>query len=325
MSNRTAKLVAAIFASILAGANFAAVAENATKTPDSCLAGPKGAPSAGGHWYYRIDRATKRHCWYLGEEKDKTAAAAPQDAAASNAEPAAAAAPPTNLVPPQANATVRKSIADAHAELPSQQARADQGAGVNVQPGNSGVVATAGIQNSQRAVAPDTAVAPDAPTQPSIITSRWPDSAGVSSSNNPQIAAADPPASAPANAKAAPQPAPAASPVALAAADAPLQRQSGSGSTQMLLMVMAAALALAGVTASLVFRFGRAAGAQPGFRDDRRAIWDSVDTDRSSPSMFPNENVPRWRDQIARDPRPPDDPERRLKEMLARLARSAAD
>jgi hypothetical protein len=315
MSNRTAKFVAAIFASILAGANFAAVAENATKPADSCLSGPKGAPSAGSHWYYHIDRATKRHCWYLGEGKDKTAAAAPpQDAAASPAEPAAAAAPPTNLVPPQANATVRKSIADAHAELPSPQARPDQGAGVNVQPGNSGAAATAAIQNSQPAVAPD------APPEPSIITSRWPDSAGVSSSNNPQIAAADPPASAPANAKAAPQPAPAASPVALAAADAPLQRQSGS--TQMLLMVMAAALALAGVTASLVFRFGRAAGAQPGFRDDRRAIWDSVDTDRSSPSMFPNENVPRWRDQIARDPRPPDDPERRLKEMLARLARS---
>jgi hypothetical protein len=319
MSNRTAKFVAAIFASILAGANFAAVAENATKTPDSCLAGPKGAPSAGGHWYYRIDRATKRHCWYLGEEKDKTAAAAPQDATASTAAPAAAAGPPTNLVPPQANASVRKSIADAHAELPSPQAPPDQGAGVNVQPGNSSAAATAGIQNSRPAVAPD------APAEPSIITSRWPDSAGVSSSNNPQIAAADPPAGPPASARAAPQPAPAASPVALAAADAPLQRQSGSGSTQMLLIVMAAALALAGVTASLVFRFGRAAGAQPGFRDDRRAIWDSVDTDRSSPSMFPNENVPRWRDQIARDPRPPDDPERRLKEMLARLARNAAD
>jgi hypothetical protein len=314
MSNRTAKFVAAIFASILAGANFAAVAENATKPADSCLSGPKGAPSAGSHWYYHIDRATKRHCWYLGEGKDKTAAAAPQDAAASPAEPAAAAAPPTNLVPPQANASVRKSIADAHAELPSPQARPDQGAGVTVQPGNSGAAATAAIQYSQPAVAPD------ATAQPSIITSRWPDSAGVSSSNDPQMAAADPSASPPANAKTAPQPAPAASPVALAAADAPLQRQSGS--TQMLLMVMAAALALAGVTASLVFRFGRAAGAQTGFRDDRRAIWDSVDTDRSSQSMFPNENVPRWRDQIARDPRPPDDPERRLKEMLARLARS---
>src|SRR5260370_831064 len=100
MSNRTAKLVAAIFASILAGANFAA------------------------------------------------------------------AAPPTNLVPPQANATVRKSIADAHAELPSPQARPDQGAGVDVQPGNSGAAATAGIQNSPPAAAPD------APAQPSIITSR---------------------------------------------------------------------------------------------------------------------------------------------------------
>jgi len=82
MANRTAKFVAAIFASFLAGANFAAVAENAAKPADSCLSGPKGAVPAGGHWYYRIDRATKRHCWYIGEEKDKTAAAVPRDAAA---------------------------------------------------------------------------------------------------------------------------------------------------------------------------------------------------------------------------------------------------
>ena len=141
MSNRTAKFVSAIFASLLAGANFAAVAETATKPADSCLSGPKGAVPAGSHWYYRNDRATKRHCWYLGEAKDKTAAATPQDAAASTAAPAAAAAPATDPVPPQANETVRKSIADAHAELPSPQTRVDQDAGVSVQPGNSGAAA----------------------------------------------------------------------------------------------------------------------------------------------------------------------------------------
>ena len=321
MSNRTAKFVSAIFASLLAGANFAAVAENATKPADSCLAGPKGAVPAGNHWYYRIDHATKRHCWYLGEEKDKAAAATPQDAAAPTAAPVAAAAPATDPVPPQANATVPKSIADAHAELPSPQTRGDQDAGVSVQPRSSGAAAAPAIQNSQRAVAPDAAVA-----QPSIVTSRWPDSLGVNSSNNPQIAAADPPppATAPANARAAPQPAPTASPVALAAADSSLQRQSGS--TQLLLMVMAGALALAGVTASLVFRFARAGVVQPEIRGDRRAIWDSVNTDRSprsSPSLFPGENVPRWRDRIEQDPRAPDDPERRVTEMLARLARSS--
>jgi hypothetical protein len=313
MSNRSAKFVAAIFAGILAGANFSAIAENSAKTTDSCLAEPKGAPPAGGHWYFRIDRATKRHCWYLGEEKDKTAAAAPQDAAASTAAPAVAAAPPTDLVPPRANASVRKSIADAHAELPSPQARADQNAGVNVQPGNSGAAAATGNQNSQRAVAAD------ADAQPSVVTSRWPDGSGASSSNNPPLAAADPPAGPQAEAKPAPQPT--ASPVALAAADSSLQKRSGS--TQMLLMVMAGALALASVTASLVFRFGRARAVQPEVWGERRTIWDSIDTDRSSPSLFPNENVPRWRDQIARDPRAPDDPERRVREMLAQLARSA--
>ena len=322
MSNRTAKFVSAIFASLLAGANFAAVAENATKPADSCLSGPKGTVPAGSHWYYRIDHATKRHCWYLGEEKDKTAAAAPQDAATSTAAPAATAAPATDPAPPQANAPVRKSIADARAELPSPQTRVDQDMAVSVQPRNSGTAAAPAIENSQRAVAPDAAVA-----QPSIVTSRWPDSSGVNLPNNPQIAAADLPASsAPANAKAAPQPAPTASPVALAAADSSWQKQSGS--TQMLLMVMAGALALAGVTASLVFRFARAGVVQPEIRGDRRAIWDSVNTDRpspsrSSPSLFPGEHVPRWRDQVAQDPRAPDDPERRVTEMLARLARSA--
>jgi len=315
MSNRTAKLVVVIFASLLAGANFAAVAQNVAKPADSCLSGPKGAVPAGSHWYYRIDRATKRHCWYLGEEKDKTAAAAPQDAAASTAAPAAAPAPPTDLVPPQPNAGVRKSVADAHAELPSPQARADQDAGVNVQPANGAAAAVPAIQNSQRASAPD------AGAPPSIVTSRWPDSSGVSSSNDPQLAAADPPGSAPADTRPAPQPT--ASPVALAAADSTLQKQSGS--TQMLLMVMAGALALAGITASLVFRFARRRVVQPEVWSERRAIWDSVDTGRSSPSLFPNENVPRWRDNVTRDPRAPDDPERRVQEMLARLAKSAAN
>jgi hypothetical protein len=44
--------------------------------------------------------------------------------------------------------------------------------------------------------------------------------------------------------------------------------------------------------------------------------------------MFPNHDMPLWRanvprDHVPRDPRAPDDPERRVTEMLARLARSA--
>jgi hypothetical protein len=32
---------------------------------EDCLAAPNGASPAGQHWYYRIDRTTRRHCWYL--------------------------------------------------------------------------------------------------------------------------------------------------------------------------------------------------------------------------------------------------------------------
>lgn len=32
---------------------------------EDCLAAPNAASPPGQHWYYRIDRATRRHCWYL--------------------------------------------------------------------------------------------------------------------------------------------------------------------------------------------------------------------------------------------------------------------
>jgi len=35
---------------------------------DECLSGPKGIAPKGSHWYYRVDRSTGRHCWYIGAE-----------------------------------------------------------------------------------------------------------------------------------------------------------------------------------------------------------------------------------------------------------------
>ena len=74
------------------------------------------------------------------------------------------------------------------------------------------------IANSQRAVAPD-ALAPSSP-----VASRWPESSGVSPSGGPRLAAAEPPASPPADADR-PAPQPATAPVALAAADASLEKR----------------------------------------------------------------------------------------------------
>ena len=103
-----------------------------------------------------------------------------------------------------------------------------------------------------------------------------------------------------------------------------------SASMQMLFLVMAGALAMAGITASLVFRFGRRARKRRlERRRDRRAIWDSVDTKRSmharrsSPSMLPMKLLRRGAVDAVQDPSAADDPQRRVTEMLTRLARSA--
>src|SRR5258707_5519959 len=102
MSSRTAKFASAIFASLVVGAPLTTIADSAAGADDECLSSPKDQTPQGGHWYYRIDRVTKRHCWYLKEDDEK---------------PSQAAAKP---VSPKVVAPFQRSIAEARAELPTQ-------------------------------------------------------------------------------------------------------------------------------------------------------------------------------------------------------------
>jgi hypothetical protein len=80
-------------------------ASRATRAED-CLAGPNAQSPQGSHWYYRIDRATHRKCWYLGAQHaqhrrtaargESTPAARDEDAAAREVPSAAvsSASPP---------------------------------------------------------------------------------------------------------------------------------------------------------------------------------------------------------------------------------------
>jgi hypothetical protein len=311
MSNRSAKFVSVLFAGILAGANFAAVAENGaqsaengTKAADNCLSGPKGAAPAGSHWYYRIDRPTKRQCWYLGEAKNTTTKNNTTKAVARRNSSSSASVEADNPVPPQQTAAASKTVANAHAEWPAPQSSAAQDASV------TGTIPVA--DNRQPAIAPES-------TQSSLIASRWPGSSEESSSSNPRLAAD--PAASPQPDETAPEQ-PAVSPVALAAANSALEKPSGSPQT--LLMVIASALAFAGLIGTVIFRFGRSTPVVLAeVRDDRRAPWDSIHSDRPPRPMFANEEAPVRRADPAHDPRAPDDPERRIAEMLARLSRSA--
>jgi hypothetical protein len=315
MSNRTAKFVSAIFATFLAGAPFATVSHGAVPAADECLSGPKGQTPSGGHWYYRIDRATKRHCWYVGDEKAKgdekvkLSRVAPKNSA-----------PAADPVSPQQETATQRSIANAHAELPWPQTRVEQETSVTTgQPNPATALNAAGVDNSQRANAPDLN------TRLSVFASRWPEQSGVSSSASPEPTTDNSDATVQSNSEPAPSPAVAA--VTLAAADSSSEKQAGSekqsGSIQMLLIVIVGALSCAGLIGSAIFRFGGMAGRRR-IRIDRRAIWDLADTDRPSPTAYPRADVPTRRVDFPLKPRETDDPDDRIAKMLARLSRSAA-
>jgi hypothetical protein len=77
MLNRAARFALAILANVLASTAVATVSHSAATASDSCLSAPMDQSPEGRHWHYRIDRATKRHCWYLGELRETTARAVP--------------------------------------------------------------------------------------------------------------------------------------------------------------------------------------------------------------------------------------------------------
>jgi hypothetical protein len=365
MSNRSVKFVPALLAGVVAGTNLAAMtdlraqvlttaAEAATSqatqaAADSCLSAPQGATPSGSHWYYRIDRVTKRQCWYLREESDtaddKFARAAPP--ASAPAPSSAAAAEPASAQPPT---ITRKSIADARAEWVSQQPRAEPNPPARAESRTVGAVPAPATQNAQRATMPN--VLAPAP----LSSMRWndaPTTRSLTTPTNLQTAAAASPADQPAQTEEVQQPA--ADQVAPTAADAATAKPTAS--LQKLLMVMAAALALAGLTVSAIVRIGRMR-ARRAMRRKRRAMWDSAKTKRRSPQpMFhdedaglrragavhhttrmpqerPRTRVPQERPRAPQDRRHmsqghtsqihmPQDGDQQVTEMLARLARSA--
>jgi len=329
MSNRAAKFGSAIFASILAGANLTAISNNASGADDTCLTAPKESTPAGSHWYYRVDHATKRQCWYLGEEKEAAARAAPQPTADS-AKPASS-EPARPVAPPKA-ARPRRLIDDARAELPSSKMPVDRDTNPVANQRNRAAPNPPNAENSPRMVAPDASGAAAA------VGVRWPEPSAVNSSINPSPAATAPVAVAQSGSE--PPPQPAVPPVTLAAADSTLQKPSGS--VQMLLLVIVGALGLVGLLGNFIFKRVHRRKA----RATRRAIWDSVDNNRSPAPRFPREQMPPRRMKPAPHPAPhyareratdyPREPraaeiserqfsERQISEMLSRLARSTAN
>ncbi|MCP3443714.1 hypothetical protein [Bradyrhizobium sp. CCGUVB14] len=282
MGNRTAKFMSALVGSIIAGAPLAAVSQNAPSTSSAastpsaaspanaasastanaasdCVASPKGVAPQGQHWFYRVERGTKRQCWYLRAEGTK-------DGAKEGAKPIQSAQATTDT--PSAAPAAPSSVQNAHAEYIAQQTNP-----------------AANAPASAAAATPQAPGASDAnAAQPSVAT-RWPDAALASPAPQPSVATA----AAPAAASVQPSAKPAASPVTLAAAEAPADKPTGS--VQMLLLVIGGALTLAGLLASVIYRFaGRRARARAA---DRRVNWDHRQDDADSRAPWHTEPAPR--------------------------------
>ena len=268
---RTSKCISAIFAGILASAAVATVSHAQTRAADDCLSAPKEGAPDGSHWYYRVDRATKRHCWYLRRVGEKLSQIR---------------APSSKSTPPQPEAATQRLVADAHAELPVQTS-VDQPSGKN-----RPTQADAGRTETRSGPAVGEAMR-------SVVAARWPEPPGLSSPVSPRPPADNLPANVQPNSAAPPSP-PVAGVVPLAAADSSPQDQFRS--VPMLLSAIAGVLALAGITAGLALKFLGARRA-PRAKVRRRpgSIWEPTDDDTIVLSDSPASDVVSRRSGFARD------------------------
>lgn len=246
MTYRMGNAAAAMLIGAFATVTFVGAMSGLAHAADNCLAGPKGVAPKGSHWYYRIDRATKRNCWYVRAATEK--AVSPRVASV------------TEVPPPPAPTPLRPAVANARAEAAAADAGQWNATGAL---SDSPVIA----KNDQ---GPDASAADNG--QPTVA-SRWLDQTAGNAVNTstPNPAASDPPASDPS--LDAPAPTPAANPPAAHARAA-----SSSGPVSTLFLVIVGALATAGLFGAVIVRFGGARRSEPeDFARDRHAPWDTTE------------------------------------------------
>jgi len=108
MMNRATKLLLVVSTSAIAGASIASALVNTAGAAEECLAKPKEGTRQGQHWHYRLDRTTKRQCWYVRDKDDASSQAAlpaPSEKTAS--------------LDPKHETSLTRSTADAYAALSS--------------------------------------------------------------------------------------------------------------------------------------------------------------------------------------------------------------
>jgi hypothetical protein len=325
MSNVQAKLASVFLLSVAANVGPTAGLSGTARAADGCIAEPGTETPQGKHWYFRIERGTGRHCWYLRGE-DEGSARTPV------AEGVVAAKPPSRTT---GNAPATRSLADARAEYAPRALAGDNG---NAAPAQS-------VFPDARLPAATTGIGPGAGTTApveSLLASRWPQTSGTPSTANAVPTASLMVADAQSREAEATTPAPAEA----AQPNSPPAREVGS--LQKLLLVVFGALALAGLTGSLVYRLAGARSRrrrheqrwpqrQPASRsledEARGAPWvapelsptvlheDVADMDVVDHSDVARHDAARGRVEFGRN----DDSFEKIEDFLARLTRQLQD
>ncbi len=162
MMKRATKFLLVVSTSAIAGASIALTFVNTAGAAEECLAKPKAGTAQGQHWRYRIDRTTKRQCWYLRDKDDASPQAAqpdepPSDKAAS--------------LDRKNETLLTRSTADAYAALSPSGSRSESGS--QTQP----VTQTPSVDARTDEQVPSHDDTPASEQSP--VTTRWPDPTGV--------------------------------------------------------------------------------------------------------------------------------------------------
>jgi hypothetical protein len=159
MTNLAVKFVSALSAGIVVSAPIAMIPLSTVGAAEECLTTPKDETPRGKHWFYRIERGTKRHCWFLREGGETSSQAA-------TSTPTGRAAPE---VAPDRETKLARS-ADAHAQLPLPQTfEADLK--ISSTTSATSIDPTGAEQKLSNNSSPETAQSP--------VASRWPEPTGV--------------------------------------------------------------------------------------------------------------------------------------------------
>jgi hypothetical protein len=302
--------------------SMSATAEPAAESTadNECLATPRAATPAGAHWYYRVEKGTKRKCWYLADAKVTKPAAAAETTTAPVAEQDA---------PPPPNKPMRNSVANARAELTTGAPDEDQALSESTWPPLTPADQAAAREDNQAAAiqpAPESANA-----QGWNIASRWPEPKTTESAG--EQPAADPALPAPALtpdrlAAAAATPAPAATPTAaaqpmhaVAAADpADTERIS----IRVLLSVLVCVLALAAIIGPMIFKYIRPRRKDERAYAQRRPIWDMNTSGEIVRQDNPRTTPPAPYADAPPEPRVLDEAVDELENLLVRASRRTA-